>query len=114
MVSAVLLISFVSIVELILGSALLALLFSLLRKASWSRHAKRALLIVLGVILVSPALAPAGSTALIPLPLGILLAFLRKSEDVNFLLRTLWFIVPSMLITGLVLGYIARRLFPNR
>jgi hypothetical protein len=113
MVSAVLLIGFVSIVELILGSALLVFLFSLLRRVGWSSHVKRVLLIVLGVMLISPALAPAGSMALIPLPLGILLAFLRRSEDVTFLYRTLWFIVPSMLVTGLVFVYIARRLFPN-
>ena len=113
MVSVVLLIGFVSMIELMLGSALLALLFTLLRKARWPSYAKRALLIVFGVILVSPALAPAGFMALIPLPLGVLLAFLRKSEDVTFLFRTLWFIVPSMLVTGLVFGYMARRLFPK-
>jgi len=114
MFSAVLLIGGVSIVELILGAFLLALLFSTLRKAGWSINGKRALLIILGVVLVSPALAPAGSAALIPLPLGVLLAFIRKSEDVTFLFRTYWFIVPSMLVTGLVFGYIARRLFPGR
>ena len=113
MFSAVLLIGGVSIVELILGAFLLALLFSTLRKAGWSINGKRALLIILGVVLVSPALAPAGSSALIPLPLGVLLAFIRTSEDVTFLFRTYWFIVPSMLVTGLVFGYVARRLFPR-
>jgi membrane-associated PAP2 superfamily phosphatase len=114
MFSAVLLIGGVSIVELMLGVGLLALLFSPMRKTNWSVHAKRSLLIILGVILISPALTPAGSTALIPLPLGVLLAFIRRAEDVTFLFHTLWFLVPSMLVTGFVFGYMARRLFPDR
>ena len=113
MFSAVLLIGGVSIVELVLGAGLFALIFSPMRKTNWSVHAKRALLIILGVVLISPALAPAGSSALVPLPLGILLAFIRKSDDAIFLVRTYWFLIPSMLVTGLVFGYVARRLFPK-
>lgn len=114
MLSAVLFIGVVSIVELIVGVALLALLFSALRKTTWRILAKRASLIIVGVMLASPAPAPAGSAALIPLPLGVLLASIREWEDVTFLFRTYWFIVPSMLVTGLLLSYVAHRLFPYR
>jgi len=113
MLSAVVLIGFGSIVELTLGIGLLALVVSPIRKTDWPVRAKRTLLVTLGVILISPALAPAGSTALIPLPLGVLLAFIRRAEDVALLINTLWFLAPSMLVSGVVFSYVARRLFPH-
>lgn len=113
MVSEFLLLGFLATAELVLGIALLALLFYPFRKADWANRFKRALFIAFGVVLASPALAPAGSITVIPLPLGVLLAFIRSSSDIIFLLRTFWFTVPAMLITGFVSGYVARRLFPK-
>ena len=108
-----LLLGFLSIAELLLGSAVFALIFYPLRKARLDNLFKRASFISFGVVLASPALAPAGSIMVIPLPFGIFLAFTRSSSDANFLLRNFWFTAPSMLITGLVFWYVARRLFPK-
>ena len=79
-----LLLGFLSITELLLGNALFALIFYPLRKAGLDNRFKRASFIAFGVVLASPALAPAGSIMVIPLPFGILLAFTRSSSDVSF------------------------------
>jgi len=113
MVSEFLVFGCLSIFELMLGSAILAILFYPLRKAGWNNGVNRALFVAFGIVLVSPALAPAGFITVIPLPLGILLAFIRSSSDITFLLRTSWFTVPSMFVTGFIFSYIARRLFPK-
>jgi hypothetical protein len=111
MFSVVLILGFVSIVELVIGVGLLTLIFYPLKKTAWPIHRKQAVFAALGVLIVSPAIAPAGTLAVIPLPLGVLLAFMRSSTDATFLLQTWWFIVPSMLITGLACRYVAHRLF---
>jgi hypothetical protein len=112
MLSAVMLIGVLSTIELLLGVWLLALLRHPLDKAKWPANAKRSLLVGFGVLLASPALAPAGSSALIPLPLGVLLIFVRGSEDMDFLMHTSWFLLPSMIVTGIAFIYMARRCFP--
>jgi hypothetical protein len=56
-----LLLVFLSITELLLGNALFALIFYPLRKAGLDNRFKRASFIAFGVVLASPALAPAGS-----------------------------------------------------
>lgn len=114
MLSAVLILGSISIVELVLGTGLLAFIFYPLQKAAWPNHRKRAVFIASGVLLVSPAVAPAGTLAVAPLPLGVLLSFIRSSTDAMFLLKTWWFIVPSMLITGFLCRYVAHRLFSTQ
>lgn len=102
---------FISIIELVVGCALLALLFQPLRKFSWPSLHKRQLFVVFGVLLISPTVAPAGAISVIPLPIGVLLAFIRSSSDVIFLFRTWWFLLPSMLVTGFVFRHVANRMF---
>jgi hypothetical protein len=114
MLSVVLILVFISIMELVLGVGLLAFVFYPLKKSSWPNHRKRAAFIALGILLVSPAVAPAGTIAVISLPLGVFLAFIRSSTDAMFLLKTWWFLVPSMLITGVVCRYVAHRLFTTQ
>ena len=114
MFSAVLILGFVSIVELVIGVGLLTVVLYPLQKSAWTIQRKKAMFVALGVLLVSPAIAPAGTLSVMPLPLGVLLAFIRSITDVTFLLQTWWFIVPSMLITGLVCRYVAHRLFSTR
>jgi hypothetical protein len=114
MLSAVLILGFISIVELVLGIGLLTLVFYPLQKVAWTAHRKRAVFVALGILLVSPAVAPAGTLAVIPLPFGVLLAFIRSSTDATFLFQTWWFIVPSMLITGFACRYVAHRLFSTQ
>jgi hypothetical protein len=109
-----LILGFIYIAELVLGIGLLAFVFYPFQKSAWPNHRKRLLFIALGVLLVSPAVAPAGTLAVIPLPLGVLLAFIRSSTDAMFLARTWWLIVPSMLITGFACRYVAHRLFSAR
>lgn len=109
--SAVMIIGVLFVIELLLGVCLLKILCYPLGKVKWSTNAKRSILVGVGVLLASPALAPAGSSALIPLPLGVLLIFVRRSEDVDFLMRTGWFLLPSMIVTGIVFFYMARRCF---
>lgn len=113
MLSSVLILGFLSVAGLGIGIALLSLILYPLQKSTWPAHRKRGLFIALGVLLASPAVAPAGTLAVIPLPLGVLLAFIRSSTDAMFLARTWWFIVPSMLITGFACRYVAHRLFPR-
>ena len=112
MVSVVLMLAFVSIVEVVLGIGLLALvLYPPLQKATWTIRRKRVVFVTLGVLLISPVVAPAGTLAVIPVPIGVFLAFTRSSADVAFLLQAWWFIVPSMLATGFACWYVVHRLF---
>jgi len=112
MLSSVLILGFLSIAGLGIGIALLSLILYPLQKATWPLRRKQGLFTTLGILLASPAVAPAGTLSVIPLPLGVLLTSIRSSTDVMFLLKTWWFIVPSMLITGFVCKYVAHRLFP--
>lgn len=109
MLSVVLILFFSSVVELGLGVGLLSFVFCPLQKTAWPNRRKEAIFVALGVFLVSPSVAPAGSLAVMPLPLGVLIAFMRSSTDAMFLFKTGWFVVPSMLIMGLVCRYVARR-----
>lgn len=114
MFSAVLILWLVAIVELVIGVGLLTVVLYPLQKAAWPIQRKKAMFVALGVLFVSPAIAPAGTLSVMPLPFGALLAFIRSLTDVAFLLKTLWFILPSMLITGFVCRYVAHRLFSTR
>lgn len=111
MVSAVLILGCIAIVELVVGISLLAFIFFSVQKTPGFSNRRRFAFVALGVLLISPALVPAGTLAVVPLPLGVLLAFVRSSADVMFLLKTWWFIVPSMLVTGFACRYVARRFF---
>jgi hypothetical protein len=108
------LILFIFIVELVLGIGLLATVFYPLKKSAWSNYQKRAIFVAVGALLVSPAVAPAGTLAIIPIPLGVLLACIRSSMDAMFLLKTWWLIAPSMLITAFVCRYVSHRLFSTQ
>lgn len=114
MISVVMVIGFISIVELALGIGFLVVIFHSFRNAAWPSNRKRVAFIILGVLLISPAIAPAGTLAVIPLPLGILLAFMRSSTDAMFMLKTWWFILPSMIVTGVVCRYVAQRVLVDR
>lgn len=110
MFSAVLIIGFISIVELTFGIGFLIAIFYLFKNAAWPSHRKRTVFVILGVLLISPSLAPAGTLAVIPLPLGILLAFIQSSTDAMFMLATWWFMLPSMLVTGITCRFVAKQL----
>jgi hypothetical protein len=69
--------------------------------------------VTLGTTILSPALAPAGTIAAIPLPLGVLLPFTRSANDLAFLIHQWQFLVPSMLITSAICSYIVWRVLPN-
>lgn len=114
MLSAALILGLVAIVELVIGVGLLTIVLYPLQKAAWPIQRKKAMFVALGVLLVSPAIVPAGTLAVIPLPLGVILAFIRSLTDVTFLLKTWWFISPSALITGFVCRYVAHRLFSSQ
>jgi hypothetical protein len=75
--------------------------------------AQRAALVVLGTILLSPAVAPAGTFGALPLPLGIMLVFVRSLQDLTFFFRMWWFMLPSVIATALVCWLLAKFMFPN-
>src|SRR5206468_5536893 len=111
MLSAVLILACIAIVELVVGISVLAFIFSSVQKTPGFSRRRQFAFVALGVLLFSPALVPAGTLAVVPLPLGVLLTFVRSSADALFLLKTWWFIVPSMLITGFACSYVAHRCF---
>jgi len=111
MLSAVLIIGCIAIMELVVGIGVLVLIFHSVQKTSRFSGRRRFAFVASGVLLISPALVPAGTLAVLPLPLGVLLTFVRSSADALFLLKTWWFIVPSMLITGFACRYTAYRVF---
>jgi hypothetical protein len=102
---------FISVVEMAVGCALLALLFRPLQKVGLPVIHKKVLFVVLGVLLISPIVAPAGSITLIPLPVCVLIAFIRSMSDIMFLFRAWWFVVPSILVTGFVCWCLASKIF---
>ncbi|UPG84340.1 hypothetical protein L2Y94_13420 [Luteibacter aegosomatis] len=104
----------IAVVELLIGVGLLSFFVYPVKNIAWPNNRKRVIFVCVGVLITSPALAPAGTLALFPIPLGVLLMYLRSSEDAIFLLKTWWFILPSMLITGLACTYAANRLFAPR
>lgn len=113
MLSAALTLGCIAIVELVVGISVLAFIFFSVQKMPGFSRRRRLAFVALGALLFSPALVPAGTLAVVPLPLGVLLTFVRSSADALFLLKTWWFIVPSMLITGFACSYVAHRFFPK-
>lgn len=111
MLTPAVILGFIAIVELALGIGLLTFVFNLFQNAGWPARRKQAAFVASGVLLISPAAAPAGMLAVVPLPLGMMLAFIRSAADAAFLLHTWWVIVPSMVITGIACTYVARRIF---
>ena len=75
--------------------------------------AQRAAFVVLGTILLSPALAPAGTFGAFPLPLGVMLAFVRSLQDLTFFFRMWRFMLPSVIATAFVCWLLAKFMFPN-
>jgi hypothetical protein len=104
---------FVAGAVLIGGAALAALAFCL-RKFNMPVLVQRSLFVAIGTGALSPALAPAGTIAAVPLPLGALLPFTRSLSDIAFLVHQWWFLVPSMLVTASICCCIAWRAFPNQ
>ena len=98
----------------IIGGAVLAPFVFILRKSNAPVSIQRILFVALGTIILSPALAPAGTIAVIPLPLVVLLIFTRSASDIAFLVNQWQFLMPSMLITATICCYIAWRVFPNQ
>ena len=95
------------------GGAVLAFFAIGLHELGAPVRAQRATFVVLGVAILSPMLAPAGTLAVMPVPLGVMLAFTRSVSDFSYFARMWWFVVPSLLITALICWGIARRVFPN-
>jgi hypothetical protein len=98
----------------IIGGAVLAPFVFILRKSNAPVSIQRILFVALGTIILSPALAPAGTIAVIPLPLVVLLIFTRSASDIAFLVNQWRFLMPSMLVTATICCYIAWRVFPNQ
>jgi hypothetical protein len=98
----------------LIGGAVLAPMAYGLRKLKAPVSVQRSAFVILGTIILSPVLAPAGTIAVIPLPLGALLLFTRSVSDIAYLVRIWWFLVPSLLITAAICCYIAWRVFPNQ
>ena len=98
----------------IIGGAVLVPLAFILRKSNAPVSMQRILFVALGTIILSPALAPAGTIAAIPLPLVVLLLFTRSASDIAFLVHQWRFLIPSMLVTATICCYIAWRVFPNQ
>ncbi|MBU6247442.1 MAG: hypothetical protein KGN77_06760 [Xanthomonadaceae bacterium] len=98
----------------IIGGAVLASIVLILRKSSAPVSMQRILFVALGTIILSPALAPAGTIAAIPLPLVVLLIFTRSTSDIAFLVHQWRFLMPSMVVTATICCYIAWRVFPNQ
>jgi hypothetical protein len=98
----------------IIGGAVLAPFVLILRKSVAPVSMQRILFVALGTIILSPALAPAGTIAAIPLPLVVLLIFTRSASDIAFLVHQWLFLMPSMLVTATICCYIAWRVFPSQ
>ncbi|WP_155394296.1 hypothetical protein [Xanthomonas albilineans] len=101
------------IAELIMGCVILYFISHAIRQVKWSIFHRRYLFMAIGVIIFSPVLAPAGTLAVMPVPFGVLMAFIRSSADFSYLLHTSWFIVLSMFVTALLCRHMARRIFPG-
>jgi hypothetical protein len=84
-----------------------------LRKLKVSLIPQRVSFTLVATLLLSPVLAPAGFIMVIPLPLGFMLPFIRSVEDISYLAKIWWFLVPSVLITATACAYVACRVFPN-
>ena len=74
--------------------------------------AQRATFISLGTVILAPALAPAGTLAAFPLPLGIMLLFVRSLHDLGYFVHMWCFLLPSLLVTGVVCWLISRLIVP--
>jgi hypothetical protein len=70
MLSAVLILGCTAIVELVVGISVLAFIFFSVQNTLGHSHRRRVTFVALGVRLISPALVPAGTLAVVPLPLG--------------------------------------------
>lgn len=108
-VLAILFLAYIALV----GSAVLYLLVACLRALKLPVPLQRSVAACLGTIILTPALAPAGNIAAIPLPLGILLSFVHSAKDLAFLIHQWQFLVPSVLITSAICSYIVWRVLPN-
>lgn len=84
MLFSALILVLIAVAELTFGVALLTAVTYPLRKSKWPINSKQWIFSVLGGLLASPAIAPAGTLAVFPLPLGVLLAFVRTSTDAYF------------------------------
>ena len=98
---------------LMVSAGVMTLFAIFLRKLRVPTHVRRAWFIVVGSLVASPSLSPAGTLAMLPLPLGLMLAFTRSVFDLRFLVSTWWFFVPSLAVTASACWYIARSVFPN-
>ncbi len=85
-----------------------------LRKLQTSIKIKRTVFVIVGSLVASPSLVPAGTLELLTLPLGLTLAFTRSVSDLVFLFKTWWFLLPSVIFTAVSCWHIARRAFPNK
>lgn len=68
MLSAVLILACIAIVELVVGISVLAFIFFSVQKTPGFSRRRRFAFVTLGVLLFSPALVPAGTLAVVPLP----------------------------------------------
>jgi hypothetical protein len=97
----------------VVGIAVLYILSLCLRAARLSSSFQQPVAVFLGTVMLSPVLAPAGTIAVVPVPLAVLLPFTRSAEDVEFLVRQWWFLVPSLLATAAVCSVIVWRALPS-
>jgi len=75
MLSAVLILACIAIAEIVVGISVLVLIFHSVQKTSGFSRRRRLAFVALGVLLISPALVPAGTLTVIPLPMGVLMAY---------------------------------------
>lgn len=108
-VLAVLFLAYIALI----GSAILYFLVLGLSVLKLPASLRRGVVVALGTVILSPALAPAGTIAAIPLPLGVLLPSIRSATDLAFLVHQWHFLVPSILVTTAICSYIVWRVLPN-
>jgi hypothetical protein len=101
------------VVGLLASAGVMAIFAIFLRKLQTSIQIQRILFIIVGSLIATPSLVPAGTLAVLPLPLGVALAFTRSVCDLLFLVKTWWFFLPSAIFTAASCWYIAQRVFPN-
>jgi hypothetical protein len=112
----------VSFIALLFAFLLLGLLASadfmtivalFLRKLRAPIKVQRFVFIIVGLLIATPSLIPAGTLAVLPLPLGVALVFTRSISDLFFLVKIWWLFLPSVIFTIASCWYIARQAFPN-
>jgi len=113
MASFILLLVAFLVVGLLASAGVMAIVAIFLRKLQTSIKIRRIVFIIVGSLVATPSLVPAGTLAVLPLPLGVTLAFTRSTPDLLFLVKTWWFFLPSVIFTAACCWHIARRVFPN-